>query len=66
MIPMKPDTIHQIWKVLQPFEFDTTHGLFNGWEVRGDDVKGRVLESMKIQIKHQGFDDHALFSESWP
>ncbi|KAJ9624807.1 hypothetical protein H2203_004757 [Taxawa tesnikishii (nom. ined.)] len=33
---------------------------------QGDDVKGRVLESMKIQIKHQGFDDHALFSESWP
>lgn len=63
MIPLNPDAIHQIWRAISPFEFETTHGLFVGWDVRGEDVKARVLESMKIQIRAQGFEKHALLDE---
>lgn len=69
MVPLPPDKIQQIWDALKPFEFTATHGLFTGWDISGEDVKGRVLESMKIQIKMQGFPESSgatIFNESWP
>lgn len=63
MIPLPPDKIHAIWKAIKSFEFSSTHGLFLGWEIRGQDVKGRVLESMKIQVRNQGFETHEIFGE---
>lgn len=66
MIPLPPSEIHKIWKALKPFEFDTTFGAFNGLNVRDKDVKGRVLESMKIQVKGMGYQRHALLDETWP
>ena len=66
MIPLPPSEIHKIWKALQPFDFDTTLGAFYGFHVRGKDVKGRVLESMKIQVKSMGYERHPLLDETWP
>lgn len=63
MIPLDPDRILAIWRAVRGFEFSATHGLFIGWEVRGEGTKGRVLESMKIQVRAQGFESHALLEE---
>lgn len=64
MIPLPPDEIHKIWRALKPFDFDTTHGAFNALDVRGRDVKQRVLESMKIQVKYEGYKQHGIFEET--
>ncbi|KZF25313.1 hypothetical protein L228DRAFT_258757 [Xylona heveae TC161] len=66
MIPLPPLEIEKIWGALKPFEFNTTLGAFMGMNVRGRDVKARVLESMKIQIKAEGHPEHAFLSETWP
>lgn len=63
MIPLPPDAIHAIWKAIKPFAFTSTHGLFLGWDVRGPDVKGRVLRSMKIQVRTQGIGAHGVLDE---
>jgi len=64
MIPLPPPEVHKIWKALKPFDFDTTHGAFPGLDVRGKDVKQRVLESMKIQVKYEGWKEHEIFEET--
>lgn len=63
MIPLPPDTIHSMWKAIKPFDFTATHGLFPGWDIRDPEVKKSVLESMKIQVRKQGFEAHALLDE---
>lgn len=63
MIPLPPTTIHEMWKAIKPFDFAATHGLFPGWDIRDERVKESVLESMKIQVRNQGFGVHALFDE---
>lgn len=63
MIPLAPDAIIQIWRALEPFEFDTTHAIFTGMDVRDKDLKKRVLESVKIQIRKEGYEDHDIFRE---
>ena len=63
MIPLPPDTIHNIWRAVKDLDFDTTYGNFIGMDIRGPDLRKRVLESMKIQVKSQGFQEHAIFSE---
>jgi hypothetical protein len=65
MIPLPPDTIHEMWKAVKPYDFTVTHGLFPfpGWDIRDDHVKQSVLESMKIQVRNQGFAEHALLDE---
>ncbi|KAI4841669.1 metallo-beta-lactamase family protein [Aureobasidium sp. EXF-8846] len=63
MIPLPPDTIHQMWKAVKPYKFTVTHGLFPGWDIRDENVKQSVLESMKIQVRSQGFAEHALLNE---
>ena len=66
MIPLPPDEIMKIWKALRPFDFDSTHGAFPGVDVRASDVKGRVLESAKIQVRAEGYREHDLLEEEWP
>lgn len=66
MVPLAPHVILRIWKAIRPFEFTATHGLFVDWDVEGDDVKGRVLDSMKIQVRSQGFEDALILREKWP
>lgn len=63
MIPLPPSEIHRIWRALKPFSFEATYGGFSGQDVRGTDVKQRVLESMKIQVRRQGHEDHEIFKE---
>ena len=63
MIPLSPSVIHEMWKTIKPYEFDTTHGAFSGMDLRDKDLKGRVLESMKIQVRAEGWNDHPLLDE---
>jgi hypothetical protein len=60
MIPLNPDAILGIWRAIQGYEFEVTYGAFVGMDVRGKDVKGRVLESMKIQVSNEGYARHEL------
>ena len=52
-----------IWKATKPFDFDTTHGAFLGMDIRDKDLKSRLLESMKIQIRNEGYEEHELLVE---
>ena len=65
MIPLAPDSMQKMWEAVKRFEFTATHGLFPGWDINGPDVKGRVLESMKIQTRSQGFAEAAILDEEW-
>ena len=63
MIPLPPDTIRDMWKAIKPFDFTATHGGFPGWDIKDENLKQSVLESMKIQVRKQGFPTHALLDE---
>ncbi|EME79468.1 uncharacterized protein MYCFIDRAFT_35041 [Pseudocercospora fijiensis CIRAD86] len=64
MIPLPPDVIHEMWKRLKPYDFTSTHGAFAGIDVRDQNVKARVLESMKIQVSSAGWKDVAILKET--
>lgn len=49
-----------MWKALAPYDFDSTFGAFKGLIVRDEMVKKRVLDSMKIQVRAEGWDHHEL------
>ena len=66
MIPLPPNKIMNIWKALEPFDFNSTHGAFLGLDVRDVNVKNRVLESAKIQIRAEGYRNHELEKEEQP
>ncbi|EMF13805.1 uncharacterized protein SEPMUDRAFT_65080 [Sphaerulina musiva SO2202] len=55
MIPLAPSEIYKIWLALRKHEFESTYGAFVGTEVRDTNVKVRVLESMKIQVRAEGW-----------
>ena len=63
MIPLGPEEVMAIWKALRGFEWTATHGLFVGFDVRGQDVKGRLLESMQNQVRRMGWTEHAILRE---
>ncbi|MCJ1477584.1 hypothetical protein MMC13_006257 [Lambiella insularis] len=65
LIPLPPNKIMKIWEAVKPFEFTSTYGAFVGTDVRGEDVKKRVLESAKIQVRAEGYDKHDLLTEDW-
>lgn len=64
MIPLKPNQIVKIWDVLKDYNFTSTHGAFVGVDVcdgyGGSErsVKGRVLDSMQIQLRGMGWEEH--------
>ena len=60
MIPLPPSDILQIWAAIAPYHFDTTHGAFAGMDVRDDRLKKRMLDSMKIQTRGEGWERHEL------
>ena len=62
-IPLPPSEITKMWKAIRPFDFDTTHGAFSGMDIRDKDLKNRLLESMKIQIRNEGYEKHELLAE---
>lgn len=65
-IPLPPSQIFKMWQALKPYDFESTHGAFVGMDVRDKNTKFRVLESMKIQARAEGYADHDILKESWP
>lgn len=63
MIPLPPSEIFKIWRAIEPYEFDTTHGAFGGMDVRDKDLKKRLLESMKIQTRGEGWQQHEILDQ---
>lgn len=63
-IPLNPDEIARMWGILKKYDFESTHGAFVGMDVYGRNVKGEVLESMKIQLRFMGYTDHPLLKET--
>ena len=67
MIPLSPKVMLGMWKAIERFDWQATHGAFVGHEVvdeKGNSVGGkevgvkqRVLESMKIQAIGEGWDE---------
>lgn len=64
MIPLPPSELHKMWQILQKLDFHSTHAAFVGTEIRDKNVKARVLESMKIQARNEGYEDHAILRET--
>lgn len=59
-IPLGVGEMARMWGILKGYEFGATHGGFMGMDIESEDVKGRVLESMKIQA---GFIGDKAFEE---
>lgn len=52
-----------MWQALKKHDFESTHGAFTGQDVYDKNVKARVLESMKIQVRAMGWNDVPLLQE---
>lgn len=63
MIPLPPSEILKIWRAIKSYEFDTTHGAFVGMDVRDEDLKRRLLDSMKIQTRGEGWEQHEILHQ---
>lgn len=64
MIPLPPSELHKMWQVIKQLDFESTHAAFVGTEIRDKKAKARVLESMKIQARNEGYEDHAILRET--
>ncbi|KAI0595575.1 beta-lactamase-like protein [Biscogniauxia sp. FL1348] len=67
MIPLPPAELARMWRILRRHRFRSTHGAFLGLDIVGaseQEMHRRVLESMQIQIRHSGHEDHALLKET--
>lgn len=65
MIPLNPDEITRIWQIVKNYEFRSAHGGFLGADIIDDvDLKSRVLDSMKIQIRAMGCGQHPVLEET--
>ena len=65
-IPLPPSKIYKMWQVLKKLDFESTHAAFVGTDIRDKNVKGRVLESMKIQARNEGYAEHEILEQRWP
>lgn len=54
-IPLGLDEMARMWGILKSHDFRATYGGFAGMDIEDEGVKGRVLESMKIQARHMGY-----------
>jgi hypothetical protein len=52
---LTPLAIRDIVRALEQWEFYSTHGAFVGFDIKGDGVKERVLESARIAIGAMGY-----------
>lgn len=64
IIPMTPDEIWGIWKSVKGLKWGKSYGAFRGMDVRDDDMRERLLESMKIQVRTGGWSKHGLLDEN--
>ena len=62
-IPLPPAKIEAIWRAVEPWDFTTTYGLVRNMDVHDPNLKKRVLESAKIQIRAEGYTEHSLLEE---
>ncbi|KAF4966504.1 hypothetical protein FSARC_5823 [Fusarium sarcochroum] len=62
-IPLSVEEMARMWRVLRRYEFRATHGGFAGMDIEDEGVRGRVLESMKIQAKHIGHGEKEFVDE---
>ena len=60
MIPLRPEKVAGIWHAIRGYDFESTHGGFAGTDLYDENLKDRVLESARIQIKAVGGDDSVL------
>lgn len=60
MIPLPPNEIANMWRILERYQFRSTHGAFMGQDIEDRELKRRVLESMQIQIKAMGWPGHQM------
>ena len=60
---MAPKAVKAIVEALEPYEFKTTHGAFDGLDVGGTDVKLRIVESAKIAVGAMGYSVVKIFGE---
>jgi len=64
MIPLGPEEIWGMWKVLKGERYVSSHGAFVGTEIWDEGrMERRVLESMKIQIRGIGWGSHGFLGE---
>lgn len=72
-IPLHPDDILKIWNLVKDLKFDTCFGAFQGMDVytmpnekarKTGGVKGRLLESCKIYVKAEGWNEHGIFDQA--
>ena len=72
-IPLHPDDILRIWRLVKPYDFHTAFGAFRGQDVRTmsnekdrgtGGVKGRLLQSCNIYISAMGWKEHDLLQET--
>jgi hypothetical protein len=72
-LPLSPEEIWRIWKVLKPLEFKVTYGVMakitNVYELPGEEewggLKRRVLDSAKVSVKRMvGDKGHPVLNET--
>ncbi|PNY29216.1 Uncharacterized protein YmaE [Tolypocladium capitatum] len=63
-IPLGVDELARMWAILKAYGFEATHGAFLGMDIEDGLVKQRVLESMQIQTRYMGHEQHAFMRET--
>lgn len=70
MIPLSPDEVLRIWRVLKPWDFKATYGVMAKWsncfEKKTDrkSLKERLLDSAQIAVRAMGREEHEIFQET--
>lgn len=64
MMPLGPEAVEKIWRVVKPCEFTATHGALPGWDLYGEDLKERLLHSAKVWVKRMGHPTHPFLQET--
>lgn len=70
MIPLSPDEILRIWRVLKAWEFKATYGVMAKWsnvfekDTDPKTLKERLLDSAQLAVRAMGYTEHEIFQES--
>ena len=60
MIPLPPHTILELWRAIKPYEFDSVYGAFAQLNLQDPEMKQRLWESIKIQVRGMGWNEREL------
>ncbi|KAG8623741.1 hypothetical protein KVT40_008717 [Elsinoe batatas] len=63
MVPLGPEEVGRVWRAVKGVEFEATHGLMMGMDVRDAEVKRWVLRDAKRQVRRMGAEGHWLLEE---